>query len=303
MKISKEAKIGILAISTGIMLYFGFRFLKGTDFFATNNIYYATYANIDGLTKSNPVTINGLTVGRVKLVELMQNKNNQILVTVEVDKDIELGKNTEAVLMDNGLLGSKMIELRIKKSRNKMQEGDTLVASYESGLSALLADKTAPIIDKLNLTAVRINDLLGEFSGVGNKINGTLSNFEETSVVLKLIVNENRDNFSGLTTNLNTLSSSLVKTESQIRPLISKMDAFADSLNHLQLSKAIDNTNKTVLELNQIIKKINEGHGSLGALINNDSLYNNINGVSTNLQKLLIDLRLNPKRYIKLSAF
>ena len=145
MKISKEAKVGVMALLAIIMLYFGFHILKGSDVFSRTYKYHIVYDNIDGLTASNPVLLNGLNVGRVQEIKLLQNRQNHLLVTIDVQKGIVIPQGTGAVLADGGLLGGKVIHLSMGTGA-PMKDGDTLMAKKESGISAVLQEKALPLV-------------------------------------------------------------------------------------------------------------------------------------------------------------
>ena len=146
MKLSKEAKVGLMAVLAMVLLYFGFHILKGSDVFSRTYKYYVIYDNIDGLTASNPVLLNGLNVGRVQEIKLLQDQKNHLLVTLDVQKGIVLPKGTTALLADGGLLGGKVIHLSIGSSSVNLQDNDTLIGKREAGISALLQEKALPLV-------------------------------------------------------------------------------------------------------------------------------------------------------------
>lgn len=134
MNISKEAKVGILALVSFVILYLGFNYLKGSDLFSSTNKYIVVYDNVDGLVASNPVMLNGLSIGRVKSVDLMQDHQNKLLVVLEINNKIVVRSKTEAILADGGLLGGKMINLKMGSGK-PLEDGDTLLALKDVGIS------------------------------------------------------------------------------------------------------------------------------------------------------------------------
>lgn len=176
MKVSQEVKVGLLAIISLMMLYFGFQFLKGSDFFSNTKKYQVIYDNIDGLTASNPIRINGLSVGQVKEIEILQDKGNKLLVTVELKKDIIVTKGSQAVLADDGLLGGKLIRLLIKPNAPLLEDGGQLVATKESGLSALIREKTLPVLNNVDSLTYQLNRVVAQFDQTGVVLNQTLRN-------------------------------------------------------------------------------------------------------------------------------
>ncbi|RYF39178.1 MAG: MCE family protein, partial [Cytophagaceae bacterium] len=175
MKFSKEIKVGLLAVVALLMLYFGFNFLKGSDFFSSTKKYTAIYDNVDGLTASNPVRINGLVVGQVKSVEILQDQGNKLLVTVELKKDIRITQGTRAILADDGLLGGKLIRLIINPARPTLDDGGRLIATRESGLSALIRERTLPVLNNVDSLTYQLNKIVGQFDQTGVILNKTLA--------------------------------------------------------------------------------------------------------------------------------
>lgn len=303
MKVSKEVKVGLLAVVSLMMLYFGFRFLKGSDFFSSTHKYQVVYDNIDGLVASNPVSINGLTVGQVKSIEILQKQNNKLLVTLEVKKSILVTQGSRAVLADDGLLGGKLIRLGINYGKPELEEGGTLVAVKESGLSALIREKTLPVLNNVDSLTYQLNRVVAQFDQTGIVLNQTLRSANAAVGTLDLTIAENRAGLRTTLANVNKLSSSLIETEKQLKPILAKADTFADSLQGLQLKQTLGSVNKTVDNLQKILGAINKGEGSLGKLASDEALYRNVNATTASLEKLLTDLRENPKRYVHFSLF
>ncbi|MCU0447775.1 MAG: MlaD family protein [Microscillaceae bacterium] len=298
---TKEFKIGLLALIASIMLYTGFNFLKGTDFFSSTKRYYVVYDDINGLTISNPVMVNGLSVGRVSSIEVLQKDNNKLKVTLDVRDDITLGEKTEAWLSDAGLLGGKQINLIIHKNQKNFQGGETLIAKIQEGMVKSISNQATPLANKvdtvLNQAVILTKALvkskddiaasLSNVSGITGKLNNTLGKGEIDQIIH----------------NVNALSASLVAMQKQFQPIVGKMDNFADKLNKMELETAVKQANESMQNLNQILAKVNKGEGTLGALANNDSLYQNLNNVTNSTNRLLIDMRENPKRYVNISVF
>ena len=303
MKISQEVKVGLLAVITLLMLFFGFNFLKGSDFFSSTHKYTVVYDNIDGLTASNPVQINGLTVGQIRGIKILQEQGNKLLVTLEVKKDIRVTKGSRAVLADDGLLGGKLIRLGINPGTPELEDGGRLVSAKESGLSALIKEKTLPVLNNVDSLTYQLNKVVGQFDQTGIVLNRTLQAANTGVRTLDLTIAENRAGLKATLNNVSHLSSSLVETEKQLKPILAKADSFADSLQGLQLKQTLGSVNKTVDNLQKMLGAINKGQGSLGKLTTNDSLYRNVNATTASLEKLLTDLRENPKRYVHFSLF
>ena len=301
MKLSKEVKVGILAVVALVLLFVGFKFLKGIDFFDPSATYYVVYDEIDGLAVSNAVEINGYRVGRVKEIKLMQNgAQTSMLVGLEIDNDLVLYQGTEAILKDGGLLGTRSIMLNIQGNGRVLQPEDTLQAVIDKSLAEMIRDRADPIVAEIDTTLTRVNNILGDLSRSGGKVDRTMGEMEETATSLKYIVMENRRDINAITTNLRALSATLSDPQTGLAPFMMKMNQVADSLNDMQLKQTVANANQAVQNLQAITQSLQNGQGSLGKLLNHDSLYVNLNQSTESLNALLQDIQANPNRYIDL---
>jgi phospholipid/cholesterol/gamma-HCH transport system substrate-binding protein len=303
---SNELKVGFLALLAFLILYFGFNFLKGNDVFSTARIYYVEYENVDGLMVSNQVMVNGIEVGKVKKVELQPAKGNKILVTLRFSQDIVIPDKTVAVLSDGALLGGKIIRLRLEGKGN-LPEDSFLKGETEVGVTALLKERAIPVIANADSLLVSFRQISNKFDNTGTYLNTLLKTSNETvsniNGSVNGIVTDNRANIAQISANMKTLSSDLMETEKQLRPLLTKFNTVADSLNALRIGKTLKEVDATVISLRKIVQGLERGEGTAGKLIKNDSLYLGLNRTLVDLDKLLLDFRLQPKRYIGISVF
>jgi phospholipid/cholesterol/gamma-HCH transport system substrate-binding protein len=295
--------VGLLALISGVILYLGFNFLKGSDFFSPNNNYYVVYDNIGGLTESNSVMLNGFAVGRVKKIELLQDQGNKLRVTLDINKDVILTDSTAAVLASSSVLGGKAISLKVGPGNRVLQDEDTLIASTEKNLSEMINEKITPITENVDTALVNLNVLIRKFQAMSGNIDATLVNLRATSSTLNSTLAQNQRAIKGIANNLNTLSASMNDPRTGVRPLLGKFNSFADTLSQMQLAQTVERTNRSIANLNQMLTQINQGQGSLGKLTKNDSLYNNLNQFAADLDALVVDLKANPKRYVSISVF
>ena len=295
MALSKEVKVGLLALVAGIILYVGFNFLKGMDFFSRTKKYYVVYDNVAGLTQSNPVTLNGMNIGRVEQLQIMLNKNNKILVTLEISDEIVLGDSTRALLLNSSLLGGKEIGIRLGNNTKIYDNGDTLKGELDKNITEIVSEKALPIIDNLTSLSHKLDMVFDEkFS---TNVKNTMSNFESASSDLKETLEKSKGDINGITSNLNDLTASLTQTEKQLKPVIAKMDRLADSLNNLELKRVVNNANLAMKNLHDITAKINESKGTLGKMINDPTLHNELTKVAIEFKNLTRELQYNPKKY------
>jgi phospholipid/cholesterol/gamma-HCH transport system substrate-binding protein len=303
---SNELKVGFLALLAFLILYFGFNFLKGNDIFSSARIYYVEYENVDGLMVSNQVMVNGIEVGKVKKVEILPSKANKILVTLRLSQDIVIPDKTVAVLSDGALLGGKIIRLRLEGKGN-LTEQSFLMGETEVGVSALLKERAIPVIANADSLLVSFRQISNKFDHTGTYLNTLLKTSNQTvsniNGSVDGIVADNRANIAQISSNMKTLTTDLIETEKQLRPLLTKFNTVADSLNALKIGKTLKEVDATVISLKKIVQGLERGEGTAGKLIKNDSLYLGLNKTLIDLDKLLLDFRLQPKRYIGISVF
>lgn len=300
---SKEVKVGLLAAISLVVLYFGFHFLKGSDVFSRSNTYFVEYDNVDGLTPSNPVLLNGYPVGRVIQIDLVPQKNNLLRVSLDIRKNIGLPEGTKAILVDGGLLGGKAIRLDMGNSDKMLPDESELISGKELGIMALLQQQASPVLKHADSLMLNLAVVSEGFKETGESLNKVLANFDNTGNSLNLILSENRTKISGLMNNMNKLSESLVETEKSIKPLLSNANTLIDSLNALSLGNTIAKAHKTLDELQKLLSGIKAGDGTAGKLLTDDALYNNLNYTMISLNQLLANFREHPKRYINVSVF
>jgi phospholipid/cholesterol/gamma-HCH transport system substrate-binding protein len=303
---SNELKVGFLALITFLILYFGFNFLKGNDLFTKSNIYYVEYDNVDGLQVSNSVMLNGIEVGKVKEIRLLPEKGNKILVTLRLNKNLDVKDQTSIILADGALLGGKILLINLAGSK-KLEEGAYLTGTTETGLTNLLKERAIPVISNADSLLVSFRAISKRFERTGDYLNELLKNSNETVVGLNGSVNglmtDNRENLAQISTNLKLLSNDLVETEKQLKPLMGKFNTIADSIAALQLGRTVNELNASLGSVKKIVKSLEQGNGTAGKLLKNDSLYVSLNKTLLNLDKLLLDFRLQPKRYVNISVF
>lgn len=294
---SKEFKVGLIALVSGVLLYYGFNYLKGIDFFSPTNKYYAVYDNVDGLNKSNPVIINGLQVGRVSSIRLIQNQDNQILVELDIEENITLGDSTVAALSNTDFLGSKGVILTIGPLTNPIQPGDTVISYVDRGINEIL-ESAQPVANNLNTTITRVNEILIGLKGSGEKVNETLDEIRKTSVSVNSIIAENQASLARIIANTGVVISNLNSKLDKFDPIFEKSNVLLDSLNALQLSRTLAGVDSVLANLNVTLAYLQSDQGTLGKLISDDSLYNSLNKTISDLDKLIIHFDRYPKDFM-----
>jgi phospholipid/cholesterol/gamma-HCH transport system substrate-binding protein len=279
-----------------VILYFGFNFLKGIDFFSRNNKYFVIYDNINGLNVSNPIFINGFAVGRVSKISLIQ-EYDEVMVELDIKGDIILGDSSTATL-NSDFLGNKSILISIGDISKPLEDGDTLIAVLDKGIAELLAESAQPVANNLESTIKKINAILDNLSGNSGKINQIIDRLERTTVLLNATIGETKQNLNRVTGTFERVGGTLENTLLSAQPTLDNLEIVTDSLKNLELNKSVAKANKALDNLNAAIEKFAESEGTIGKLINDDSLYVNLNDAVESLDALLEHLNQNPKHFL-----
>jgi phospholipid/cholesterol/gamma-HCH transport system substrate-binding protein len=303
MTISKEFKVGLLTLISGTILYFGFRFLKGFDLFSKTAYYYAVYPQIDGLQASNPVMVNGFPVGRVSIISIMQDRGNQMLVTLEIDKTLQLGKNSQAVLTDNGLLGGKMIELKLSAEGGLLQEGDTLASERAIPMMTSLQEKATPLMGSVDSIMTNLNTMLKGYAALTGDVQRLVGNAANASGRVDGMLAGNQQEIASMMKNFNKLSASLLQMQQKMDPILNNLSQVSDSLAKVEVAAMAKEMQLTLAEMRKTMTAINNGEGSMGKVMKDEALYANMNKTMQDLDSLFIDMKEHPKRYVHFSVF
>lgn len=296
----KELKVGILAIVAIGLLVFGYNFLKGNNLFNTSRTFYAVYDDVEGLSPSAPVTINGFQVGTVTDIDFI--KSGELLVTLNMNNDFNFSRNSKAKIYGGGLIGGKSVKIELEDDfENVAKSGDTLQSSVEEGLIELVNEKLTPLKDKISRAVVEVDTLLKSVNYVFDvdtrnnlkqsfeNLNETLSSLNSSASKIDNVLDSNKDHIN-----------SSIQKFSQTADNLSIM---SDSLSQIEFNKIAQNADKTLLNLKEISNKLEAGEGSLGKLLNDEQLYQNIENATKEMEELVRDIKMNPKRYVHFSVF
>jgi phospholipid/cholesterol/gamma-HCH transport system substrate-binding protein len=304
MKISKEVKIGIIALVTLIAFFWGLNFLKGINIFKSVNEYYAIYDNIEGLIESGVVYLKGYKVGTVRSIHFDRKHPGKIAVKFALEEKVSIPKNSVALITTSSMISEiKDISLILSDSSEICRPGDTLIGAVDKGMSGIID----PIKSKAEDTMANIDSVLTVIKQIFDKtaqenIQHTIVNIDSITTNFSSSLNSDGSLTRSLD-NLADITSSLKSKNDELSSMLVNLSSFSDSLAKSEIKAAIYNTNKTVTEINEIVEKINRGEGTLGALVHNDTLYNNLKKASESLDIILKDLNEHPKRYVHFSIF
>lgn len=309
MKISNETKIGILTALAITVLILGYSYLRGNDVFSGSNKYYAVYKSVEGLSISKPVLVNGFPIGRVSEMELQPD--GRTIVQLKIDPKYKIPDNTLAKLVSTDLLGTKAIVFEMGSSKSYADDKDTLKADVQGSLAESLQPiqkKAELLITKLDSSLAAVNKILNpqfqknvdrSFLSIAN----SLQTLEGTTKRIDNLVGAQSVHINSIMSNAATVSDNLKTSTSHLNGIATNFETFSNDLAHSNIKQTFDNANKAVSDLQASISKINDGHGTLSLLLNDDKLYKNLNDASLNLNSLFIDLKAHPKRYVSFSVF
>lgn len=304
MKINKETKIGIVAVIAFALLFWGFNFLKGKNILFTSNYYFVVYNHINGLEDASPVHLNGYKVGVVEQIKLHKQQRGKIIVRFSVEKGIQVPLNSIASIEPASLIAGKIINLKFSDSEKFHQKGDTLQGVVEKDLQSQLSDELIPIKDKAERLIESMDSVLSVFDTERREnLRKSLDNLKLITTDISGLVTEEKQKLAGIISNFESISNNLKNNNDKISNVLENFSNISDSLAQANIKSTVLNANKTLSELSQISGKINNGEGTIGLLIHNDSLYVNLNNLASDLDKLVIDLNENPKRYVHFSLF
>ncbi|MDC8004177.1 MlaD family protein [Aureisphaera galaxeae] len=301
MKLSREVKTAILVLSGILLFIFGYSFLKNSDLLNTSKVFYVKYDNVAGLATSAPVTINGLAVGKVMEIDFA-DRSGKLVVKFSVEKDFQFSKKSMVQIYSSGFIGGNNLGIIPDMSTNVMAvSGDTLKGEIQSGMIDGIIEKFDPLEKSLMQTLGRldtvlngVNEVLDEDtkanlrSSIAN-LNQTMASFKGASQNFNSLLNTNKEKMTNTLSNLDTTAANFAK--------------LSDSLAQINVSSLASNLENTIGQLNELSEGIKNGEGSLGKLLKDEELYNNLTGASLQLEQLLEDMKLNPKRYVHFSLF
>lgn len=294
MKLTKEIKIALVAIVGILIMYFGINFLKGMNLFSTNNTYFITFDDIQGLGASTPIYADGYKVGTVDGLEYDYKENGPIKVKVDINKDLRIPQGSRAEIVKD-LMGNLQVNLLLANNpRERVEPGGIIPGAVNGGMmdkAANLVPVVEKMLPKLDSILSSVNALLADPA-----LAASLHNVETIT-----------SNLTVSTRELNTLMAGLNK---QVPGMVRKANGVLDNTNRLTANLAsldvqgtLNKVNQTLESAHQFTEKLNSNQGSLGLLMNDTKLYDNLTSTMSHADSLVIDLKAHPKRYVHFSVF
>ncbi len=317
MKLSKEAKVGLFVAIAITFLYLGYNFLRGKKLFSSYNTYYAVYNNVEGIATSTAVFVNGFKVGQVEEITMPDMlKTDSIVVKLFIQGRIQIKANSTALITKSGLFDGNVISISFDdKPADILKDGSFIFGAREEDLFTSINNMVAPIKTKSEHVLVTLDKVLNSLQQVFNEkgtqnltnsvvdLSGALRALRVTSEQLSAIVNENGNNLTKTINNVHTISNTFAKNNDEINRTIKNFGKLSDSLANSDIKKTIDNLGIVTEQLATITQKMNKGEGTLGKLVNDKELYDNLNKSTKELNLLLKDMQRYPGRYVNVSVF
>ena len=293
---NREFKVGLFAILAIAILYYGFYFLKGIDFFSTTTKYYVVYDNVDNLAESNPVLVSGYAVGRVSDIRIMPNKTHTVLVEIDIDATIKLGDSTKAIL-DSELLGGKFIVLSIGEVMKPKAPGDTVGSELAKGMFELLKNTAEPVASNLQTTLGKFNIVIDNLSKNSQRLDSIFKKLQKTPDILNATLLNANDKIDVVSSNFTDVASNINSTLNELRPTLRNFAVLSDSLKRMELNKTIAKVQQALTGLNETLARLKKGDNTISKLLTEDSLYVNMNRLLIRMDSLVNHINQYPKHF------
>ena len=301
MKYTKEVKTALLAIVAVILLIFGYSFLKGQNLLDSSRTFYAIYNDVEGLSPSSAVTINGLRVGSVREIGFLDT-SGKLLVKFSVDNEFPFSENSIAQIYGGGFIGGKSLAIIPKYEEDNLAEsGDTLPGEIEEGLLELVNERLTPLQEKVEDAIVSADSLIGALNEVMNP--NTRQNIQQTFKDISVTASSLRGSAQAINGILDENSGKLDRTFTNLHEMSTNLNNFSDTLTRVDIATIVEDLETAVANFEEVSSKINNGEGTAAKLINDPSVYNNLERATNELDQLIEDVKLNPKRYVHFSIF
>lgn len=301
MKFTKEVKTALLAITAVVLVIFGYSFLKGQNLLSSSRTFYAVYNDVEGLTPSSAVTINGLRVGSVQEIGFL-NTSGELVVTFSVDNEFPFSENSVAQIYGGGFIGGKSLAILPEyEPGNLAESGDTLPSQIEEGLLELVNERLTPLQEKIEDAIVSADSLITSFNQVMNP--ETRHNIKQTFDDISMTASSLKGSAQSINGILDENSGKLERTFTNLDEMSTNLNNFSDTLNQVDIGAIVTDLEDVVATFETVAYKINNGDGTVAKLINDPSVYNNLEQATRQLDQLIQDVKLNPKRYVHFSIF
>jgi phospholipid/cholesterol/gamma-HCH transport system substrate-binding protein len=307
-KISNEIKVGTVALLTILAFIWLYNFLKGKEYFKSTNYYYTIYDKVGGLAESSPVEVNGFKVGVVQSIDFVDAASGRLLVVFSVSKNFRLPENTVAEIVPVSLLGGMKVQFVYGNGPGFYNEGDTIPGRLAPSITDKIDTELLPVKDKLASLIVSLDSVVKSIDKLMDddfrkNLGGTVANLNNTTGSLSRIVGSKEKDLKATLDNLNKFSTMLAQNSDKLSGTFTHLEAITDTLASADIYNTIKNLKASLEKASVLMENLNNGKGSAGQFLTNDSIYINLNNSLGSLNELLTDMKANPKRYVHFSVF
>lgn len=306
---------GIVFVVALFLLFFGFNFLKGKNIFRNSNVFHAIYTHVDGLKTASKVTIRGLKVGEVRDIAFTTDKADLLMVSFSVSEDYKLPKGTVAQIVTTDIMGSRSLELRLPSEVEfgYLVAGDTLDGGMSKGLKEEVSAQVRPLKAKAQQLMLSLDSILNAAQAVLGKdsqmnlvasienMNKTFRNLESVTHSLNEVVGTEKQNMKSVLQNFAGITDNLVRNKENINAILSNVSSFTDTLTQADFAGTLLRAQQAIAQFTTMMQSIKSGEGTVGALLNDKQLYENLQGATASMERLMTDVRMNPKKYVQFS--
>lgn len=307
MKISNETKVGAITAVAIVILILGFNFLKGRNLADRHDIIYSVFPDVKGLQVSNAVFIKGLQVG--KIAELHEKDNNLtgIVVGITLNKNINIPGNSLAII-NSDLLGTTSLEIVMGSDGKYVKNGDTLQTTAKLGIMTQVTNSLNPALNNINKTLNSLDGLIQQLSATldpktQNNLQTIIATLAKTTSTLDGMIKTQSEVLGKTLNNVQTITGTIANNSGKIDTTLSNLEKTTSGLANANIEETMRSLNKTVNSLETTLSTVNSKKGTVGLLLNDRQLYDELRMTNKSLTTLLDDLRVNPKRYVSISVF
>ena len=305
---SNEVKVGAIVLLTLVVFVWLFGFLKGKNFLKTTDTYYSVYDKVGGLAESSPVEINGYKVGVVRSIDFIDPSSGRLLVVFSVSKNFKLPRNTVAEIVPVSLLGGMKVQFVYGKGPGTYAEGDTIPGRLAESLTDKIDTEILPVKEKMANLIVALDSVIVSIGDVMNPkfkkaFAGTMDHLNNTSASLDKVLGAKQQELAATVDNINKFTKMLSDNSEKMDNTFGKLETIADTLNAADVHASVTKLKASLENAASLMEKLNNGKGSAGQFLTNDTLYTNLSSSLESLNLLLKDMKSNPKRYVHFSLF
>ncbi len=302
---AKAMKVALFCIGSAVILYFGANFLKGLDTFGERTVYYSVFEDSGKIHPGSVIYANGFKIGKVSAVEMLPGNPITIVAEYLVTQEMNIPNDSKFSVVSD-IMGGVSVQLLMGNSTNYAISGDTLeceLAPSMLGDVANLTTQVSSVLSNVDTITFALKEAVYTSQNQENKITAIVDNMAKLTTDVNKMVADNKNEVSSIVNNLNRFTATLTKATPQLETIISNFENISDSLAKANITTLIANTNSTISEVETLVEKVNNGEGNAAMLLNDKELYTNLTATMGNLDKLLIDFKENPKKYINVTVF